>query len=362
MNQDLPSTPDPETDATLVHLVDGFIDDRLDEDEKRQLEERLLSDEKAMEYCADRIGFHADMQTLLQPIRVEVIQKRHFVFEQRHGLPRFAVRESQVTQIGTPGSDKFIEIPPDIVNVESCKKRAIAIGSLACLAVALTVSILLWNSNKDESSAVPETASDLTLRNPSFESTDLTHDDDAYSYILLDWQDLFMSRRAGICEIERYSDGKLQAPTGKNVAILKPKSYLTQRLRLSDDKPLLVSPGLHLRVKGKISVQNTNNPVPLRLALRVVQSIIPEMVQYEPQFVSIPAKGETWQEFQADFILPTDPADLVLKPSDVMVESKADQEINVEGEPLTLSIDNRTEATFYLDDLSIEIIPASSGE
>lgn len=360
MNPDLPSNPEPQVDAELAHLVDGFIDDRLSDDERRQLEERLLKDEHAMEYCADRISFHADMQELLHPIRVEVIQKRHFVFERKNGLPRFAVRESQVTQIGTPGSDTFIEIPPDIVQAEDTRKKAFMVGAIVLTLIATIIALLIhYNSSNNDGSAAHAT---LALRNPSFESTDLSNDEDAYSYILNDWQDHFITTRAGICEIGRYSQGKISAPAGKNVAMLKPRSYLTQRLRSTDDSPLLVQPGLHIQIKGQMygeATKKIEEPQNLRLALRVVQSIIPEMVQYEPQFIEIPVKKEGWQTFVADFHLPANIKDLTLKPSDVMEKTKANEEFNINGKPLNLSIDNRSQTTIYLDDLSIEVVSPS---
>ncbi|SHJ65636.1 hypothetical protein SAMN02745181_2279 [Rubritalea squalenifaciens DSM 18772] len=353
MPQDTPSSTDPENDATLVHLVDAFIEDRLSEEEKCALEERLLNDEQAMDYCADRIGFHADMQQLLEPIRVEVIQKRHFVFERKHGLPRFVLRESQVTQVGNPSTGTTIEIPPQRVDSKDFKKRILIIGALTLTLILALVCYLVWNNQKNSAST---TAPHLVLRNADFESTSLAEDEDAFSYMLIDWQDLFMTTRAGICDISRFSEGKITAPSGTNVAMLKPKSYLTQRLRMSDDTPLRVSPGLHIRVRGKVMAEDTSEPASLRLALRVVQSIIPEMVQYEPKHVMIPLEGQNWMNFEADFILPDDPEDMALTPSDVMVESKVGQEFNINGEPLTLSIDNRTKTTIFLDDLSIEIL------
>lgn len=359
MKQEITKKPELPPDEELSMLVDGFLDGNLSEAQRDALEKRLLSDERDQAYYADRVRFHAELQEVMQPIRVEVLQKRHLVFERKQGLPRFMARMSQVVRIGNPVSGSFLELPPDLIELSTLRRRLWIIGGALSILVLGLVALAVWQAKR--AAAVDPVI--LALKNEGFEQVDLIDDEDALSYTILNWQDFFLSRDVSTCDLARFSQGRYTAHSGNNVAQLRPQGYLTQILRYSDGSPLLAQKGLHIRVRGWALIEGDNKrEVPLRIDLRVVQEVKPEMRQYEPSHAEARLGGKGWQEFCVDLSLPTD--SLVMIPSDVEPGDTIRALLDVSGKVLNLSIHNRQTLppVIYLDDLSIEIVSEESTE
>ncbi len=350
---ELDSTNDPE----LVSLVSLYIDGQISEEEKTKLEQMLMNNDAAQDYFATQLRMDAEISEHMQPIKVEMTQKRHLVFERKGGIPKIVARESHVTRIGNPDTGEFLELPPGLEDASVTRKRItmIVIGLLAL--VGALIAILIWQANRPAPITPPAT---LELRNAGFEETDLSLDESSTNYSVPSWQEFFRSAKARtVAPLKSSSsDTPKEAHSGNNVGHLSPGSFITQRLLYSDNTPLLARKGLHLRVHGWAYVPKQDESHKLRMAIRYVKNIHPEMLQYEPCKTIVTTQSGAWQKFQVDLILPSD--SLLLKPSDFEKGVSAGAQVDLDGKAINLSIDNRDRASIFLDDLSIEIIEESA--
>jgi len=346
----LPAIPDEEE---LNHLIDAFLEGRISPEEKNELEQRLRHDETAVAHCVDRIEFNALLEELMNPVRVEVIQKRHLVYERVNGLPRFSVKQSQVVRIGNPKSGNYLEIPPGLAAKPMIPKAMWA----AILILAVIIFALAFGLYRYYSVATAETPATLVLKNGDFELTDLSDDEDAMTYTLLDWQDFFMTDKARVLEVARYSKQAVRAKSGKNVLLLEPDGgFVAQRLAFDNGEPLTVQANLRIRIKGWVyGLKSDADKTALRLALRVVKGVRPEMRQFEIDFKFFSVEAGLWKAFEADLVVSEE--SLRMAPRFVHKRGERIKETNLEGEYLSLAIDNRGTKNFYVDDLSVEIVP-----
>lgn len=338
-------------DTAFVELVDKWIDGSLDAAESETLEKRLLRDPEARDFCAQRMRFHSDLQNSLTPMRVEVVQKKHMVLEKSGGLFKFFSRESQVARIGNPSSGKFIELPP-LLDHTVFKRRALWAAVVGLLIISLLV-FALFQKKQPTTVSIP-LAPTLELRNSGFEETDLTANENSSSFGILHWQDHFRSIICSTVDLSRESQQKYQAHSGNNVVRFDKGGYLTQRLELSNGQAFLAKPGLKLRLTGWALLPDSESPQQLFFALRVVKDVQPHMRQYEPCVTEIKLTPRSWKQFSVDLTIPHD--SLEFKPAWVDQVKDLDKVADINGDPLTLSIDNRSKALIYLDDLSIEEI------
>lgn len=332
---DLPANPgDPDE---VSELFSRFIDQRLDEEGHRRLEELLRQDPSARERCARRLLFEADLKDAIDPAELEWLETRRVVM----GRTAMEIQRSQELRVGPVG--KAAPPPPAKRRLHP---RAL-IGALVIVAALLAAALL--RSRPEAAAAIP------VLGNSGFETSDLSLSATGNTYSLIDWQDYFSTRNADLCEIARVTGGRILAKSGRNVARLRNGGYLTQRLRDDQGDPIIARPGARYHLSGWIHTDGTG-PHVLRTALRVVASGWPAMMQYEAvhQSLEIPAKPG-WQPFRIELDLGKD---LERLPSDNI---NAEQpQLDLKGRELTLSIDSRGgwESIFYLDDLSLEADPA----
>jgi len=340
----------------LVALVSAYIDGHITEEEKEKLEQHLQTSEAAQDYCAAQLRLEAELTEHMQPLKVEMTQKRHLVFERKHGIPKITARESHITRIGNPNSDKFLELPPGLEEASVTRKRISFIVVALFLIVGALSALLIWQANRPEPNLGQPPAL-LELRNAGFEETDLSLGSKSFNYSIPSWQEFFRSNKTLTVSPLKASpdDGYPQEPhSGNNVAKVAAGSYLTQRLLYSDNKPLLAKKGLHLRIHGWAYVHPQTAPHKLRFAIRHVKNIHPAMLQYEPATAIIDTQSGKWRKFQVDLILPND--SLLLDPSDIGIDKSENEKIDITSKALNLSIDNRDKSDIFLDDLSIEIL------
>lgn len=343
----------------LVALVSAFIDGNITTEEKEKLERYLIQSEAAQDYCAAQIRFEAELTEHMQPLKVEMTQKRHLVFERKHGIPRITARESHVTRIGNPNSDTFLELPPGLEDASVTRKRITFIIVALFLLVGALTALLIWQANRPEL-IVSQPPARLELRNAGFEETDLSLGSESFNYSIPSWHEFFQSYKAlTISPLKAKPDDSYppNAHSGNNVAKIASGSYITQRLLYTDNKPLLAKQGLHLRVHGWAYVHPQDTSGKLRFAIRHVKNIHPAMLQYEPAKKIIDLQAGEWRKFQVDLKLPKGS---LLDPSDIGRNKTGHEKIDITGKALNLSIDNRYQSDVFLDDLSIEIIKQST--
>lgn len=345
MSEILPASQD----AALVELVDKWIDGELTAAESAELEQRLLSDPVARDFCSQRMRFHSDLQNSLTPMRVEVEQKKHMVVERRGGMFKVFSRESQVTRIGNPVSGKFVEFPP-LLDLQVFKRRILWAAVAGVVLISALLFALFHKQEPATVSVLPPAV--LQIRNAGFEKTDLSENENSSSFGILHWQDHFRSSYSRTVDLQRESQQKYSAHSGRNVAMLQRTGFLTQRLERSDGQPVIARSGLRLKVSGWALVPDTDQPQPLLFALRVVKDVQPYMRQYEPCLAEKMLIARTWQPFSVELSVPH--GSLLLKPAWVDQVKDEDNVKDITGEPLTLSIDNRSGTVIYLDDLTIE--------
>jgi hypothetical protein len=334
-------------DPQLTRLVDAYLDGSLTDAEKLKLEKELEKDE-VQNYFVERLHFHAELFESQQPLRVELTQKREVVFEVKDGLPMFSKREVKSVRIGNPKTEKFV----DLVTARSNRYfLLLLLGSSVALLVVVFLLQLILNQNVERDVI---SHPNLLLRNSSFEDNDLSEEVDGFSYSIFEWQDHFLSQRAGVIRPEVYIP-EIKAPDGSNVAYMSPGSFLTQRLLLSDLSEFKAKKGMKLRLLGKIRTLEIPQTPILRCAIRVVKGIHPEMLQYEPALAVYTEISDTWRDFSIEFDLPQE--NMTLLPSDYSGQSTDHARAwNVEGKGLTLSLDNRGGGELLLDCVKLEWI------
>ncbi|MCW1922496.1 hypothetical protein OKA05_08010 [Luteolibacter arcticus] len=333
---ELPVHP-PDADE-LTELFARFLDQRLDEAGHQRLEELLREDPSARDRFAQRLLFDADLKEALEPSELEWLETRRVVLARRDGRPAMEIQRSQELRVG-PRSRLDRPDPKQ-------RRRIFAVvGGVCALAIAVAAAVLLPGFLHPVDAPV--------LRNPGFETTDLSLNPTGSTSALIDWQDYFTTQDVDLCEVARVTEGRIYARSGRNVARMKRGAYLTQRLRDKNGNPITAQPGARYVLTGWTYAESTALPV-LRSALRVVASGRPAMIQYEAANQQLQLSTEPgWQALRIEFDLGEN---LERMPSDVMVEQRPPV-LNLKDRELTLSIDSRGEkdSVFYLDDLSLDV-------
>ena len=87
-------TEQPPESGELIDLVDRYLDQRLDEASGKRLEAILRDDPQARRYCAGRIRLHAELHSLVRPLRIEIHEDRDLVIEQTGGVSTVTAHQS----------------------------------------------------------------------------------------------------------------------------------------------------------------------------------------------------------------------------------------------------------------------------
>lgn len=332
MNHPVQKQPDEE----LQRLVAGFLDHSLDPEGQARLESRLREDTSARQYCASRIHFDAELQEVLAPQEpLEWSETRRVV---KSGPFSWELRREQSLRFGPSSPER-----------RSMLHRRSGWWLAAVLVPVSAAGI--WTAFRP-SPISPK----LVLRNPSFESSDLTFSSSAESTSLLEWQDYFRASNASLVEISPFTGGKILARAGRNVVRFKGATYITQRLTKSDGSPFLARPGEKVSLKGWMHVEPERVPAKFDVGLRFVASGWPEMSQYYIARVEVPLEKAGWQEFSVVVEIPADLKTTKGSSSKTGLTAPLPM-LNLEGRQVTLSIDNfDPETTLLLDDLVIEVM------
>ncbi|WP_193213430.1 hypothetical protein [Luteolibacter marinus] len=315
-------------------LFARFLDQRLDDAGMQRLEQLLRDDPDARGRCAEQLLFEADLKDAVDPGELEWLETRQVVLGKKDGLPSLEIRRNQELRVGPRATPKAVEPPKP-----PALRRYLWLGG----ALAAAAAGWLWFRGPHPAAPV--------LKNPGFETTDLSLNPTGNTYALIEWQDYFSTPNAELCEPGRVTGGKIFAKSGRNVARLLTGGHLTQRLHDENGMPVPARSGARYVLSGWLHTDGTG-PHVLRTALRVVASGRPAMIQYEAVHQKLditPQPG--WQPFLIEFNLPDD---LQRTPSDVTVPERP--LLDLEGRELTLSIDSRGHegSVLYLDDLSLE--------
>lgn len=337
-------------DAEIADLISRHLDQRLDETGRARLEKRIQEEPAVREYCAKRLRFEASLQEALRPQKLEWLETRRVVVNQEGSEPEWEIQRTQTVRYGSPekSQSNLITLKP---SKRSGRGWLLAVLGLLLLAAALWYYFHSRNLSAKESTIGPRPSS-LVLRNPGFETTDLALSPRGTSHSLLDWQDYFPTPKSDLCEINRVSEGKIFAKSGRNVARLLSGSYLTQRLRREDGSPLLAKPGLKIVLSGWAYAQG-KPPHGMRSALRFVASSRPDQIQYEACRAEIKLQPEGWQAFRIELTLPEN----LTFPAYYIENVPNAPKLDLLGRELTLSIDSSCAQSLLLDDLKIEEIP-----
>lgn len=333
MNQTPARPPDGDEAAALFAR---FLDQRLDDEGMRKLEKILRDDPGARDRCAERLRFEADLKDAADPGEMEWLETRQVILGKKDGLPSLEIRRNQELRMGPRMSHESTAPgkPPG-------RRRALKVAG--ALGLAALVAGAIWLLGRG-----PTTPA---LKNPGFETTDLSLNPTGATFALIEWQDYFSTPNADLCEPGRVTGGRVFARSGRNVARLLAFGHLTQRLHDEDGLPVPARPGDRFVLSGWLHTEGSG-PFVLRSALRVVASGRPAMIQYEAvhQALDISPKPG-WQPFRIEFDLPSD---LERTPSDVTISERP--VLDLEGRELTLSIDSRgdEESVLFLDDLTLE--------
>lgn len=325
----------PESDE-VAELFALFLDQRLDETGHQRLETLLREDPTARERCARRLLFEADLKNALDPDEVEWLETRRVTMGRRDGRPAMEILRSQELRVGPRSRTSGSPLR---------KRQGIIAASAGVCALLIAAAVVIPKFR--HSATVP------VLQNAGFETTDLSLNPTGDTTALIEWQDYFTTDRADLCEIARMTEGRIFAKSGRNVARLKSGGHLTQRLRDERGTPITAQPNARYVLTGWVYAEGKEVPHLLRVALRVVASGRPAMIQYEAvnRTLEIPVKPG-WQPFRFDLNLGEN---LDREPSDITTTQRP--ALDLKGREMTLSIDSRgaTGSLFYLDDVSLEV-------
>ncbi|MFC5049357.1 hypothetical protein ACFPK9_01805 [Rubritalea spongiae] len=333
-------------------LVDKFIDGRLSEEENVRLEAILESDEQSLGYCAERMRFHAEVEELMAPVRVELLQKRHLVVETKSGLATVSKAVSNVVRVGSPKFDSPLELPPGLKS----PKQIFAYGLATLAIVVVILTVVFYIIRNDESSTH---SAKLELRNASFEALPIDKDNPPYIYTILDWQDYFQTNKVMVCDVERATSGQKMARDGKYAVLMKAGGFLTQRLAFNDGETLTAKKGLRLKISGWAMPESSESAAGLWISSRVVVSAYPSMAQVKPDEQKVEIDSETWEKFEVILSLPSD--SLMMAPSISDRRNSTKGVVDITGLDLAISIDNMSDNPLYLDHLSIGVLPDVEG-
>lgn len=328
-------------------LVDKLIDGRLCTEENQRLEAILESDEEALSYCAERMRLHAEVEELMAPVRVELLQKRHLVVESKSGLATVSKAVSNVVRVGNPRFDSTIELPPGL---KSPKQVLTYILTGIVILVVLLLSIFYFVRAGD----TPVVPAELEFRNPSFEDLAIEQNSPPFIYTILDWQDYFQTEEVMVCDVERATSGEKSAHDGKYAVLMNPGGFLTQRLALNDGESFTAKKGLRLKISGWAMTESSESPAGLWISSRVVVSAYPSMAQVKPDEQWVEIASDSWEKFEVILSLPRD--SLLMAPS-IRKTHSTKGAVDISGLNLAISIDNMSENPMYLDHLSIEELP-----
>jgi hypothetical protein len=316
---------DPTPDAELQRLVSRFLDNSCSEDERTRLEARLLDEPGAMDYCAQAIRFEAALGEVMNPRDLEWEETRRLVLDRKRG-PVWSLQRR--LRIGGRLSQR---------------RRWQWYAALAGLMVLVCGAGYLYY----------HLGAEFKLRNGDFEAMDLSQSPSPVSETIFYWQESFATKDAQLLDLNRATDGKLYAKSGRNVVALKPVAFLNQVILNGKGTTLPAEHRLQVTVRGWY-ISEMSAEKGLLGSVRFVASGYPEMVQYTAASTGIDVKKGGWHPFIMKLTLPGDlwvPAERTLHNI-----PDAPPSIDLKGKPLTLSIDSRLpEGLLYLDDLSVEI-------
>ncbi|MFC4995096.1 hypothetical protein [Rubritalea tangerina] len=325
-------------------LVDRLIDGRLSEEENRRLESILESDEAAMRYCAERMRFHAEMEELMSPVRVELMQKRHLVVETKKGLATVSKAVSNVVRVENPKFGSALELPPGL----KTPKQVLGYMLWGGLALVVLVAVIVFLIQRGPVSSEPQ----LVFRNASFEDLEINENSPPFIYTVLDWQDYFQTSSVRVCDVRRATDGKKEAQDGQYAVIME-GGFLTQRLSYNDGEAFVARKGLRLKVSGWAMLEEAGKPAQLWISSRVVVSAYPSMSQVEPDVQKLEVESDAWERFEAILTLPSD--SLMMKPS-IFRRDATQSAVDISGLQLAVSIDNKSKVPMFIDNLKIEVL------
>jgi hypothetical protein len=331
----------PSPDAELADLVSKYLDNRLDAPESERLEARIRQEPEALAYLAKRLRFEAKLRETINPQRMEVTESRRMIMEPGADGPEWSVEQQRSVHIGRPSEALTL----DVSRLRNRRNRLLL--AAAILQAALATTWLLWPRKLPPPPAAPPS---VVLRNADFESTDLSLTPQGLtSSALEDWQDVIACPDVGLVEVNRYSNGRIFAKSGKNAALLRQGCYLTQRLLLSDGSPVRAADGLSLRLSGWIWIDTP--PHTIEAALRVIASGRPTIIQYDACMAPATLTKVGWQSFAIDLTIQ---GELMRESSWHEHPEHAVPVLDLNGRELFLSIDSRLPGTILLDDLTIE--------
>ena len=329
-------------DAELRRLVAGHADQTLNPVEQAVLEARLAADQRAREYFATCLHFEAELTEVMDaPPRLQWSESRSIT---KKGAGTWEIRREQSVRSGGPTA---VTMPPP---------RALRFWPLwLVLAIGGPAAWLLWPRGDPGPQKPPPPWSPISLKNPGFESMDLTYSPNSQTNAVPGWQDYYRSPNVSLVEVSRVFGGDLAAHRGRNATSLGDFSYLTQRLLHADGTPLLATPGLRVKVAGWVHFVSGTKPGLIEVSLRYVAAGWPEMLQYSLGIVEIPIGESRWKEFSAEFVLPQS-----LVTDKGVCRTKVDglSPLDVNGLPLVLSIDHKGRGNvILLDDMSCRASP-----
>ena len=334
--------------SELRDLVDKMIDDRLLADERDSLEALLESNSEALNYCAERVHFHAELEESMAPVRVELTQKRHVVFEKKRGFASVSRAMSNVVKIENSKHGKAVELPP-----KPTTQANFLSYSLVALGLMAVAALIFQLTRSPEPELAPSLAPKLAFNNASFEDLDINEKSPPYIFTILEWQDYFQTSKVKVCDVDRATDGKRSAKEGRYAVIIEEGGFLTQRLTYDDGTSLKARKGLKFRISGWAMLESTGKPCSLSIATRVVASAYPSMRQVQPSVEKITVESTDWKKFSVDLSLPKD--SLVMRPN-VTGAGLENDLMDITGLNLAISIDNKSSVKFFLDAMSVEEI------
>ena len=140
MSESVSNNANYQPSAELRDLVDKMIDDRLLADERDRLQSLLEVDSEVLNYSAERVHFHAEIEESMTPVRVELTQKRHVVFEKKGALASVSRAMTNVVKIENPKHGKALEFPPNLTS--QARVISFAVGALCMIGVIALIVLL----------------------------------------------------------------------------------------------------------------------------------------------------------------------------------------------------------------------------
>lgn len=324
----------PEPDAELADLVSRYLDNRLDAKQRDHLEHRIRQEPASLAYLAKRLRFEAYLRETIKPQRMEVTESRRMIMEPGADGPEWSVEQQRSVRIGRPN---------EVLTLEASRRRKLRNRLLLSGGILLAAVTAGWFFRPQPPPPMP------SLRNADFEATDLSLSPNGRTFALEDWQDIFSCPEAELVDVNRHSNGRIFAKSGKNAALLRSGAYLTQRLRYNDGSPIKASKSLSLRLSGWVWCEVPDSTI--EAALRVIASGRPNTIQYEACESSVTVAQTGWQHFTIDLTIQ---GNLIHEPFWVEPAGQAKPILDLTGHELFLSIDSGSHSPILLDNMKIE--------